>query len=162
MSRRIKILLDFSGVLITPSVGQSVEQPDDGFIAFNPACAANLVRILQHTLAEIVLTTTYRTRYDVEKWQALFHQRGIDVGKISKVNQASRLSGLKDRCTEIMQWIADNPNADFVIIDDAQSLHNLPPAYQDRWVETNFLTGLDDEKTNEVLQIIKRGMPKDK
>lgn len=157
----MNILLDFDGVLNTTPSWRPVNQLEDGFMAFDADCAKHLNDIIQYiqaqpTEAKIVLTTTHRIHYDAVQWSALFANRGIHISAnhISKVNHADKFAELGNRCEEIMAWIEKHDNEAFVVIDDDKSLHDLPIKYKQRWVETSFLIGLSNEKTQEVLRVI--------
>ncbi|WP_227430290.1 HAD domain-containing protein [Psychrobacter sp. I-STPA6b] len=154
----MKILLDFDGVMVTTPSWQAVEQADDGFMAFNSKCVQNLAHILAKTQADIVLTTTHRIHYDEVQWLKLFNNRGIVTNKITKVNQAQSFAELANRCDEVLQWVANNPDENFVIIDDDKSLYNLPdsPEYdlKKRWVKTQFHQGLTVTGRDKALEIL--------
>lgn len=150
----MKVLLDFDGVMVTTPAWRPVEQLDDGFMRFNDTCAQNLAEILEKTQADIVLTTTHRIHYDNETWRELLYNRGITTNLVTKVNGAAKFTELSDRCEEVLEWIANHPNENFVIIDDDKSLLGLPDKLKARWVETDFHSGLTAELKKQALDIL--------
>lgn len=150
----LTILLDIDGVLeITPS-WQKPSFLDDGFMDFDKNCAQNLNEIIQITKADIVLTSTHRIHYDEESWKKIFENRNIFIKNINKINTISKFLDFPVRCEEILTWVNDNPNKKFVIIDDDKSLRNLPENLQRFWVETQFLTGFNQECKMQIINIL--------
>lgn len=155
--RRLVILLDFDGVMITTQPWRKLEILEDGFIAFNLNAANNLARIIKETNASIVLTTTHRIRFNTRQWTDLFTKRGLYIKCISLINETQLVSEMKDRATEVKEWIEKNGlNVDYIIIDDDSTLHNLPLKIKQRWVKTDSIIGLDISATNKVLQLVNK------
>ena len=150
----MKVLLDFDGVMVTTPTWRPVEHLDDGFMRFNDTCAQNLAEILENTQADIVLTTTHRIHYDNEAWRKLLHNRGITTYQVTKVNNAVKFTELGNRCEEVLEWIANHPNENFVIIDDDKSLRGLPDKFKAKWVETDFHSGLTAELKKKAIDIL--------
>lgn len=150
------ILLDIDGVLVTTPSWRITEQHPDGFLKFNSKTEKNLIRLLSETNASIVLTTTHRITYSVEKWKEIFNNRGIPVQSIEKVNTRKAIDEMPDRCIEIMEWV-DNFGADkrFVIIDDDLSINALSSDIKEKWVMTKPMIGLDQECTDKAIRILK-------
>jgi hypothetical protein len=151
---KMKVLLDFDGVMVTTPVWRPVEQLNDGFMRFNDTCAQNLAEILEKTQADIVLTTTHRIHYDDETWCALLRNRGITTNQVTKINGAAKFNELGNRCEEVLEWIANHPKENFVIIDDDKSLRELPDKLKAKWVETDFHSGLTTELKKQALDIL--------
>ncbi len=141
----MEILLDFDGVLITTPSWRKVARLDDGFLAFNPQCACNVAEVVAHYSAEVVLTTTHRIHYDNQTRQQLLANRGIITHKVSKINEVKHHFEIGNRCDEIMQWVEQQANTNFIIIDDDKSLNNLPPTIKYKWIQTDFMLGFTDE-----------------
>lgn len=150
----MKILLDFAGVMVTTPTWRPVEQLDNGFMRFNSTCSQNLAEILEKTQADIVLTTTHRIHYDNETWRELLHNRGITTNQVSKVNDAAKFTELGNRCEEVLEWVANHPNENFVIIDDDKLLRGLPDQLKAKWVATNFHSGLTEGLKKQALDIL--------
>jgi hypothetical protein len=150
------VLLDIDGVLVTTPVWRITEQHKDGFLKFNDRAEKNLTRLITETNATIVLTTTHRITYSIEKWKEIFNNRGIPVETIEKINMKQTVSDMLDRGTEIKEWI-DNYGADrrFVIIDDDLSINALPLETKDKWVMTKSMIGLDEDCTDRAIKILR-------
>jgi len=113
------ILLDIDGVLVTTPAWRTTEHLPDGFLKFNERAASNLSKIIDKTNAAIVLTTTHRINYSVDKWKELLRTRGICPSSVSKLNDLTTLSDMADRATDIKEWVDKEKNdRNFVIIDD--------------------------------------------
>ena len=151
----MKVLLDIDGVLVTTPGWRITEQHSDGFLKFNDKAEKNLIRIITETNASIVLTTTHRITYSIEKWKEIFNNRGIPVQTIEKINTKQTVSEMVDRGNEIKEWI-DNfgANKPFVIIDDDLSINALPLEIKDKWVMTKSMIGLDEEGTERAIKIL--------
>ena len=149
------ILLDIDGVLVTTPPWRTIEQDSDGFLKFNKKAAKNLARIVYETKAAIVLTTTHRINYSINKWEEILQTRGIYPSSISKLNDIATLNEMADRATEIKEWV-DKQKKDekFVIIDDDLSINDLPAIIKEKCVLTKPLIGLDDEATLRALYIL--------
>jgi hypothetical protein len=151
----VTILLDIDGVLVTTPAWRAPEQLTDGFLKFNERAANNLAKIIDTTNATIVLTTTHRVNYSVEKWKELLATRGIFPSSIAKLNDLTRLNDLGDRCTEIKEWVDQQKNdRNFVIIDDDLSLNGLPSSIKEKFVLTKPMIGLDEEATLQAIKIL--------
>lgn len=149
------LLLDFDGVLITTPSWQPATIAADGFIEFNPQCVAQLNRIISLGAVDtIVLTTTHRIRYSTKAWQQLFSGRGITVERLEKVNSCDSLTTMPLRRDEIAAWAEDKDPAEYIILDDDNGLQALPTHIKQRWVKTDSLIGLNEEKCSAALKLI--------
>jgi hypothetical protein len=148
------ILLDIDGVLVTEPSWKKVEIGADGVMLFNKQSAENLVDILSLTGADVVLASTHRISFTIERWLEIFKIRGIAINKLSKLNDRQSLSDMQDRGSEIQEWIHKNGEANYVIIDDDLSINNLPTAIKQRWVTIKPHIGIDIEAKQKVLDIL--------
>jgi sugar-specific transcriptional regulator TrmB len=150
------VLLDIDGVLVTTPGWRITEQHKDGFLKFNDRAEKNLIRLITETNATIVLTTTHRITYSIEKWKEIFNNRGIPVETIEKVNTKQEVGDMLDRGNEIKEWV-DNfgTGRRFVIIDDDLSINALPLGIKDKWVMTKSMIGLDEDGTDRALKILR-------
>ncbi|MNJ88819.1 hypothetical protein D3C87_63760 [compost metagenome] len=145
------ILLDIDGVMVQAASWKKVEIHPDGFYQFMPQAVSNLKDIISETGASIVLTTSHKSTYSLEKWEELFSNRGIRV-KIDKLDDNKDLLSRKD---ELLNWISKNEHVhDFVIIDDDTSLHDLPGHIKEKVVFTQSLIGLNKEGTSKAIEIL--------
>ncbi len=88
------ILLDIDGVLVTTPSWRVSEQLGDGFMKFNEQATKNLSKLFEETNASIILTTTHRISYSIEKWYDIFKLRGLNFENISKINERSSIVSL--------------------------------------------------------------------
>lgn len=155
-SELMTVLLDIDGVLVTTPGWRTAELHRDGFLKFNEKAQKNLIKLIRETNASIVLTTTHRITYSVEKWKEIFNNRGIPVETIEKVNSKQTIEDMLDRGKEIREWV-DNfgTNKNFVIIDDDLSINDLPSEIKDKLVLTKSLIGLDSESTDKAIKILR-------
>jgi hypothetical protein len=149
------ILLDIDGVLVTTPSWKQVEHLSDGFMKFSDVAVSNLATLYEVTNASIVLTTTHRINYSESQWQEIFKFRGLNFETISKLNGKTEISQLLNRATEIKEWVKNNLDKNYVIIDDDLSINSLEDSIKERWVSTKPLIGLDKESKDKALQILK-------
>lgn len=139
------ILLDLDGVMIITPSWKQTDNLDDGFPDFNPIAVASLNKILEHTKGKIILTTSHKSRFDIDKWLEIFKRRGVIIDSIDKLEP--NIIRLRRR-EEILRWLNDNPEADYVIIDDDKSLNEMS-----NFVLTLSYRGLTYEETNNVINL---------
>jgi hypothetical protein len=150
------ILLDLDGVLITTPAWRAVETEPDGFFKFNARATANLAALLAATNAAVVLTTSHRLNYSLAQWAAFFHARGLVPTAITKVNNRNTLPPAGSRAAEIAVWVAQpGAPANYVVVDDDLSLHDLPASIKNRCVITKPLLGLDADAAQRALHILR-------
>lgn len=147
------LLLDIDGVMVQAAPWKKVELHADGFFQFLPNAISNLKEIISETGASIVLTTSHKSTYSLEKWEELFKTRGI----IAKVDKLDDNTDLLSRKEELLNWLSKNKDLDdFVIIDDDKSLHDLPNNIKERIVFTQPLIGLTKEDALNAIEILNR------
>jgi hypothetical protein len=150
------ILLDIDGVLVTTPTWRKTEFDVDGFLKFNERAGRNLFRIVNETNADIVLTSTHRINYPVEKWKIIFQSRGINPNSISLLNDVTTVSDMLDRAAEIKEWVEKQKGlTKYVVIDDDLSINGLPNSIKEKCVLTKPLIGLDEEAMYKVMSILK-------
>lgn len=146
------LLLDIDGVMVQAASWKKVNHLEDGFFEFLPNAVNNLREILSETGASIVLTTSHKSSYSIIEWERIFATRGIQA-KIEKLNDNVESLSRKD---EILNWISQSkPALDFVIIDDDQSLHDLPRNIKDLVIFTKPLVGLTKDNAATAIDILK-------
>jgi len=102
--------------------------------------------------ATIVQTASHKSNYSLHEWETIFKVRGIQTNRIkslpANVNHLSRKE-------EITNWFnLDNISEDFVIIDDDESLNDLPGHLKRRLILTSSYVGLTENHLDEVRNII--------
>ncbi|TFF34429.1 HAD domain-containing protein [Mucilaginibacter psychrotolerans] len=149
------ILLDIDGVMVTEPAWKKVEIAADGFMVFNEKSAKNLAEILISSDASVVLTTTHRINYPLDKWLQIFAARGITIKSISKLNNIGSVALMQSRAVEIQDWVnLQDKKTEYLIIDDDASLNTLPEHIKARCVITKSTAGFDDEAKQKALQLI--------
>ncbi len=146
------IMLDIDGVMV---VGNSWKKPEflnDGFPAFsNKACKA-INFFISETRADIMLTTSHKSKYSIEAWKNIFNLRGIFVDNIYCLPENTNNLSRKE---EIINWVnKDIDINDFIIFDDDKSLNGLPKFIKNKLIQTNASVGLTDELVMEALEIV--------
>jgi len=150
------ILLDIDGVMVQAAPWKKVEFHPDGFYQFIPNAESNLRAIISETGASIVLTTSHKSTYSLDKWQEIFSNRGI-ITKVDKLDDNLNLLSRKD---ELLNWISKSGQVDhYVIIDDDTSLHDLPKSIREKVVFTQPLVGLNKVAALRAIEILKRDFP---
>lgn len=139
------ILLDLDGVLITTPSWKMPHFLEDNFPNFNPEAVRCLNILLENTQAKIILTSSHKINYTIEEWAKIFQKRNLIATPTAKLNDSAPQT-YPNRATELVDWL-DKPEhanfAPFLIIDDDQSLHNLPAHFKSCWVATRPLLGFN-------------------
>jgi hypothetical protein len=149
------ILLDIDGVMITTPSWKPTEQLEDGFLKFDPTAEYYLQQLLLKTNAAIILTSTHRISFPVEKWIQIFSNRGFHITSLVKINNKTDLFTMRNRAEEIYEWVNHQlPDLNYVIIDDDSSIHALPPPIKNRWVQTTPSLGFNAEASTQTLKIL--------
>jgi hypothetical protein len=148
------ILLDLDGVMIPATSWKKPEFLEDGFPMFSRRSIEALQKIISETSADILLTTSHKSKYSIEEWKNIFSLRGLKLNKVDKLEDNANYLNRKD---EIMSWVnrtIELPN--FIIIDDDKSLNELPKFVKDNLIQTSALVGLTNELAMEALKIASR------
>ncbi len=145
------ILLDIDGVMLPAKSWQKPELLQDGF----PVFASGAVQVLQEILTEadtIVLTTSHRSRFNVEQWKSIFRNRGIEVSKLLCTDSNTQL---RSRREEVIHWLVSRPSGEnFIIIDDDKSLNDLPAAFKERLLLTSPMIGLNVQHMQSLRELL--------
>lgn len=150
------ILLDIDGVLVTAPSWKVPEQLADNFMKFNEAATKNLAKLYSVTSASIVLTTTHRINFSIEKWFDIFNSRGLNFQNISKINNRNSVAALPDRATEIKEWVEKfGGQSNYLVIDDDLSINGLSDNIKERCILTKPLIGFDKYSLEKALNILK-------
>src|SRR5580698_8330019 len=101
------ILLDIDGVLVLANSWKKPEFLEDGFPAFNSRSVRAFQRILAETNADVVLTTSHKTKYNVTQWRDLLKLRNIHPKNVMRLASNSLETSRKD---EIIHWYQTQHN----------------------------------------------------
>jgi len=147
------ILLDIDGVMVPANSWKKPEILEDGFPGFSPKAIKALQKIFEKTSADVVLTTSHKSKYSPDEWKNIFKKRGIDIKKISRLPEnTTHLS----RKQEIIDWFKNNDkiNLNFVIIDDDKTLNSLPDFLKNKLVQTSGSVGLTGDLADKAIKIL--------
>ena len=151
------IFLDIDGVL---NNARTKSMTPDGFTGISNSLLNNLKNIVQITNAKIILTSTWKSDWDINIDNCT--QTGIYLNKkfsqkklyiFDKVRDASK--GSFYRGLSIIEYIKYHSNiTDFVIIDDSRFDFDEYIELKNHIVYTNELLGLTIDKVEEAIKII--------
>lgn len=148
------LLLDIDGVLETSPSWKQPEFLEDKFYKFNENSRKNFIEIINKINPEIILTTTHRINYNLTEWNKIFELRGINVSKISKINNAKKAIDIKKRNVEIEEWFLNNRTAEFLILDDDKILNELTDNLKNRWIQIDPMLGITESIRDQILERI--------
>ena len=150
------LFLDIDGVMVPAKGWKTPELMQDGF----PAFSKNATRILQRIITQevtVLLTTSHKSRYNIEEWKAIFKTRGIDIENIKSLPANG---GCVSRKEEIINWFEVNTiDSNFLIIDDDKSLQDLPVSLKANLVQPCPTIGLNETHAALINSILKKGTP---
>ena len=146
------ILLDIDGVMVPATSWKRPEFENDGFPSFSKKAIFSLRKIISETGADILLTTSHKSSYNVAQWKRIFSNRGLTNVKIKKLRKNARHLNRRE---EVMTWVLKNDENSFVIIDDDKSLNKLPYKIKSRLVQTSGTVGLNEELADSAIEILK-------
>lgn len=142
--KKIKLLLDLDGVLITSPPWRPDEIDIDGYSVFNSKCVKNLNKLLDFADFEIWLSSARRKFKSIEEFNKIFQFRGINqniVGYLPINNDYIK------RCVEIEHFIKNPGIEPYLVIDDDKSLIDF--SHKDHLVLTQHLIGFNHEMLEE-------------
>jgi hypothetical protein len=143
------LYLDIDGVMVPANSWRKPEILEDGFPEFSPNAVKSLERIISHSSADIVLTTSHKHKYTLKEWDTIFKRRNINVNKITRLPKNINHLNRKD---ELINWFtAKHLKDNFIIIDDDKSLNGLPEYLKDKLIQTSGSVGLTDYLAEEAL-----------
>ena len=148
------LLLYIDGVLETSPSWKQPEFLEDKFYKFNENSRKNFIEVINKINPEIILTTTHRINYNLTEWNKIFELRGINVSKISKINNAKKATDIKKRNVEIEEWFLNNRTAEFLILDDDKILNELTDNLKNRWIQIDPMLGITESIRDQILERI--------
>lgn len=141
------VFLDIDGVMVPAKSWEKPNLLSDGF----PEFSEKAIRVLQQIVSEhvtVLLTTSHKSRFNIEEWKRIFNNRGIDIRNLEKLEEPSFGTSRKD---EILNWFKSNDiKEDFIIIDDEKSLNALPAFLKENLILTSPMIGLNDAHLDEI------------
>lgn len=135
------LFLDIDGVLTSDATKSRKEL----LYTFSESCVGALNRILTENNVQIILTSSWRTVFDVEKQNQIFRENGIIQLPGGQTNDF----GYENRSLEIQDYLSKRKVENYVILDDMKI-----NGFDEHFVLVNPSTGLtenDVEKVNRIL-----------
>ena len=146
------VYLDIDGVMVPANSWRRPEILEDGFPEFSPMATKALNRIISNLSADIVLTTSHKSKYSLNQWKNIFKRRNINFNRISKLPENKNHLNRKD---ELLKWFINRRKLDdFIIIDDDKSLNALPYSLKERLIQTSGGIGLTDYLADKAINTI--------
>ena len=139
------LFLDIDGVMTT----------DEGTIdneklySFSSSCVGILNEILSSNNVKIILTSSWRTVFDVEKQCRIFKENGV---KQLPMGQTKDL-GYKYRNLEIKSYLENRKVESFVILDDMQI-----EGFDENFVLVDPRKGLSEEYVERINEILNKNI----
>lgn len=147
-------LLDIDGVMVPSKGWKNPEFLNDGFPAFSTKATLTLQSLISED-DTVMLTTSHKSKFSIEKWKNIFKNRGINIEKIKSLPENFSNLSRKD---EIVNWFyINNVDENFVIIDDDTSLNDLPDFLKENFVQTSPYIGLTEEHSEVIRSILYKG-----
>lgn len=170
------LFLDIDGVLNTERqhdrcVNLGADQVDNFGYAFDPEAVANLKRIVEHTGADIVISSSWKM-WGLDAMQQMWARRelpGKVIGITPNTDSDEMLLSidldLMDipaiKGSEIKEWLSTNGNQDtrYAILDD---LPDMLPDQESHFVQTDPRIGITKEDADRIITILTGKAPKAK
>ena len=170
------LFLDIDGVLNTERqhdrcVNLGADQVDNFGYAFDPVSVANLKRIVEHTDADIVISSSWKM-WGLDAMQRMWARRYLP-GKVIDITPNTESDemllsvdlDLMDfpaiKGSEIKEWLLTNGNQDthYAILDD---LPDMLPEQESHFVQTDPRIGITKDDADRVITILTGKAPKAK
>ncbi|MFH7018354.1 HAD domain-containing protein [Flavobacterium sp. FlaQc-47] len=147
------ILLDIDGVMVPTTSWKPTEILSDGFANFSIKAVNTLQTIINSTGANILLTTSHKSRYSNSEWEKIFKTRGI----IANIDSLEPNNDNLNRKEEILHWFTKTTILEsFVILDDDKSLNGLPELIKNKTIITSGTVGLISEQAEVAIDILRK------
>lgn len=149
--KKIVLILDLDGVLITTPIWKADEMDFDNYSKFNKDCIDNLNELLSLFEIDIWLSSTRRTVKTLTEFNLIFENRKI---KQSIIGFLPQYQDCKNRKEEILKFIHEFNISSFLIIDDDKSLNELEEQDKQKLVLTQLPKGFSAEQLQIAVQKI--------
>ena len=109
------LFLDIDGVMTSDAL--NLEKGSDGKIyPFSSSCVAALNEILRSNKVKIILTSSWRTVFDIEKQCQVFKENGV----VQFPSGETADLGFENRGDEIKAYLQNRNVDSFIILDDME------------------------------------------
>jgi diphthamide synthase subunit DPH2 len=152
------IFLDIDGVLVTRNSVkyQYLNYPEVKEILFSKKAINNLNKLIKHTKAKIVVSSTWRLFHTLDELRDIFKKQRIK-GEIISTTSIDKATTEEDipRGKKITDWLENNSDVDqYVIIDDDVQADCIQ-FHPYNCVETSYKRGFaPEDRFNEALAIL--------
>ena|SRR3990167_1924802 len=145
------IFLDFDGVLNGDDHPVFVEGWP--YAHLDIPLVERLNRIIAATNAKVVVSSSWRVRFNLDELREILISRGF-VGEVIDVTPRvpqRRFSEMISRGEEVQAWLHQHPDVEsYVIIDDINEFKGM----KKHFVETNHRTGITDKDVERAINIL--------
>lgn len=160
MEKRKIIFLDFDGPIATRHTHAAAKADTEGLDRvesakyLDPVLVGHVEAICAATGAEVVLSTSWVTIHGVNTCIKYLTEKGLSPGRVTGATPR-RMSNYF-RGNEISWWLDNNPDVEYVILDDDRDFHE---DQLKRHVETPFNTGLTAKQADQIIALFTTGTP---
>ena len=150
------IFLDFDGVMDTAYYNHVLSKEgnpgcDEYGVVFDPNCIRNLKYIVDHTGADIVVTSSWKDLMTYQDFLEMWKSRNLP-GFIIDVTPSP--FGKRKRGDQIDEWLNEcQVDCRYVIIDDLDA-NNFNEHQSPRLLIVNPFNGLDEETTKRAVELL--------
>ena len=86
--KKIRILLDFDGVMVSGSSWKLIDNELDGFYKFNDLAIKKFNEIAsRYDEVDVIITSSHRNRFTNLEWGVMLSNRGLDFTSITVANK---------------------------------------------------------------------------
>ena len=151
--KKVTLILDLDGVLITTPIWKADEMDADGYSKFNSNCVTNLNLLLKEADFELILSSSRRKAISIEQFNQIFFNRGI----LLPISQYLPYNTMKKqrRREEIQAFLENKKPVCFLIIDDDKSLLSCNESIKSNLVSTSLMAGFSDHALLEAQEKLK-------
>lgn len=122
--KKIRILLDFDGVMVSGSSWKLIDNELDGFYKFNDLAIKKFNEIAsRYDEVDVIITSSHRNRFTNLEWGVMLSNRGLDFTSITVANKQFILG--ESRLTLVNDIMNVEYDGETLILDDDKSLLNL-------------------------------------
>jgi hypothetical protein len=150
------VFLDVDGVLNSYQTGfggflLETDTPTHQNISWGQILVNNLKYIVEKTGAEIVISSTWRLHFSIDRFKEMFAlYEWPDAPIIDKTIDLDYLRGL-----EVNEWLSRHEVSSYVILDD---MEQFLPEQQVRFVQTSISKGLTKANAKKAVEILSKSI----
>lgn len=148
------LFLDIDGVLNSRQFLSQRKDSHDSQLDPIPIILLNM--IIRDTGCKIVISSSWRHYHSLQQIDAMLAEQGMIFHDVIIGKTEDLFLENKSRVDEIQDWLHKNPTVkSFAIVDDdALDLYGSLDAFGDRFVKTDFATGLTIDHARKIISIL--------